>query len=104
MSFTSFLRSRPSLWMAPAGVGLLCCAVLPMSSQTQPAPPAAKTQAVNSAVQYDPTKPEVQPNLTADHDPVISPDAADNLPTGTEVPTVANGRCGGEQPSLVPHL
>lgn len=59
----------------------LLCTTGILFAQTQPAqqgPP----------VKFDPTHPETQPNLTLDHDPVISPDAADNTPTG---PTMAAG-------------
>lgn len=56
---------------------LLCFAGLSLA-QTQP----------QSTVTFDPTRPEPQPNLTVDHDPVISPDPADNVPTG---PTMAAG-------------
>lgn len=43
----------------------------------------------NPPVHFDPTQPETQPNLTLDHDPVISPDAADNQPIGVTPPAVA---------------
>lgn len=53
----------------------------PSLSQAQPA----------GQVNYDPTRPETQPNLSLDHDPVLSPDAASNAPwrheatKGTEI-------------------
>lgn len=76
---------------------LLCCGPLLLaqsqtaaSTQTQSqTAPVAQTQATKLAtgpVQYDPTKPEVQPNLSVDRDPVLSPDPEDNLPVGATVP------------------
>lgn len=57
-------------------------------AQTQP-PTQLRTQTQpQSTVTFDPTRPEPQPNITLDHDPVISPDAEDNAPTG---PTMAAG-------------
>ena len=35
---------------------------------------------------YDPTKPEVQPNLALDRDPILSPDPADNAPVSAQSP------------------
>lgn len=99
MFSTNFLRSRKRPYMVLAVLGPLCCIALPLSAQKQTSPITAKAQTINPAVEYDPTKPEVQPNLTVDRDPVLSPDAADNLPSGTEVPTVANGHAGEIQKS-----
>ncbi|MGB7191611.1 MAG: VWA domain-containing protein [Acidobacteriaceae bacterium] len=45
-------------------------------------------------VQYDPTRPEKQPNLSLDHDPVLSPDAASNAPWH---PATAKGPAGSAE-------
>jgi Ca-activated chloride channel homolog len=42
--------------------------------------PASQTQSAQPAVKYDPTKPEAQPNLDVDRDPVLSPDAQEIAP------------------------
>ncbi len=68
-----------------------------LSAQTQPAP-ASQTQQTPSGVQYDPTKPEAQPGLTVDSDPILSPDAQDNAPAGTTLPG-ASGQAGQIQKS-----
>jgi len=85
---------------------LLCCGPLLLaqpqataSTQTQSQTASvAQTQATKPAtgpVQYDPTKPEVQRNLSVDRDPVLSPDPEDNLPVGATVPPpVTKGPAG----------
>jgi VWFA-related protein len=35
---------------------------------------------------HDPTRPEVQPSLDVDRDPILSPDAEDNVPVSTKSP------------------
>ncbi|MGH9588413.1 MAG: VWA domain-containing protein [Acidobacteriaceae bacterium] len=60
---------------------------------TQPAT-ARRQEAPSNITQYDPTKPETQPNLSVDHDPILSPDAADNLPPH---PVVSKGAAPGQQ-------
>jgi Ca-activated chloride channel family protein len=45
------------------------------------------------AQQYDPTRPEAQPNLTLDHDPILSPDPDDNVAINPAAP-VPNERAG----------
>ncbi len=51
---------------------LLCGSYLPCFGQTQSAPSATVTP--------NPTKPESQPDLGLDRDPILSPDSADNAP------------------------
>lgn len=64
-------------------------------STAQTTPPAAASQRGQTIIhQYDPTRPENQPSLTVDHDPVLSPDAADNLP---HQPAVAAGAASVQQ-------
>src|SRR5579862_3267237 len=55
--------------------------------QTSQAQPAPGTQS------YDPTRPEIQPNLSLDHDPILSPDPEDNLAINPAAP-VTNERAG----------
>lgn len=65
------------------------------AAQTQPPrlSPPSQPQAEGSA-QYDPTKPEKRPNLSLDHDPVLSPDTADNGPWH---PATARGPSAGTE-------
>lgn len=67
-------------------------------AQTQATePPSLAQSQPDGQVQYDPTKPETQPNLSLDHDPVLSPDAASNAPwhqesaKGTQIEKGRNG-------------
>lgn len=63
----------------PAIVIVICCGVAPAQTRPPRLSPPSPSQATGQ-VQYDPTKPEKQPNLNLDHDPVLSPDAASNAP------------------------
>ncbi len=54
-------------------------------SQTTPAPARAPQGGI-PAQQYDPTRPEAQPNLSFDHDPILSPDPDDNLAINPAAP------------------
>jgi VWFA-related protein len=54
-------------------------------SQTTPAQ-AAPPQGGAQVQQYDPTRPEAQPNLGLDHDPILSPDPDDNLAINPAAP------------------
>ena len=55
--------------------------------QAQSAAPAPSSQA------YDPTRPEAQPDLSLDHDPILSPDPEDNMAINPAAP-VQNERAG----------
>ena len=57
---------------------LLCCRGPSLFAQTQP--PAQK-QTATSEVMFDPTQREVQPPLSVDRDPVLSPDPEDTMPS-----------------------
>ena len=77
----------------PVTFFLICSGTAP--AQTQPPRLSPPSQAEGSGqVQYDPTKPEKQPNLDLDHDPVLSPDAASNAPWH---PVTAKGPAGGTE-------
>jgi VWFA-related protein len=52
-------------------------------SQTTPVPAGPSR---GGAQQYDPTRPEAQPNLSLDHDPILSPDPDDNLAINPAAP------------------
>src|SRR5438477_6583109 len=58
--------------------------------QTQPVP---RTQTPASAQPFDPTRPEAQPDLSLDHDPILSPDPDDNMAINPAAP-VSNERAG----------
>lgn len=93
MSTKFFFESRlrrllPSAISVLLGCTALVC-VSPAFAQTQQQRPSA-----TSAAQYNPTKPETQPNLSQDRDPVLSPDAADNLPVVITPPATVSGPAG----------
>ena len=59
----------------------------------QPAPAAQAPSVQRSAAQpampaqtYDPTRPEIQPDLSLDHDPILSPDPEDNMAINPAAP------------------
>lgn len=75
MHSRSILNSR-TFWTAAAFTGalLVCCnSSLPAWTQTP-------------ATMSDPTRPELQPRLDVDHDPIPSPDAEDNAPVNANAP------------------
>jgi Ca-activated chloride channel homolog len=87
------LRSTPLvalMLLASSGPFLL--------SQTQP---RAQTQSATRAqgqpaspeTTFDPTRPEAQPNLSLDHDPILTPDPEDNMAINPAAP-VPNERPG----------
>lgn len=68
---------------------LLCCCA-PLFAQTST--PAPRPQAASSVANYDPTRPEAQPSLAVDRDPIQSPDPQDNIlvtPPSPSQPTAA---------------
>ena len=77
-------------------------------SQTQPragaqTQPPARTQAqptsssqAQPTVQFNPTRAEIQPDLSLDHDPILSPDPGDNMAINPAAP-VPNERPGALQ-------
>jgi Ca-activated chloride channel family protein len=71
-------RSVTSILLVPV---ILCCTGIPLSGQTQAPAPAQAPQSAPS-VEHDPTKAEVQPDLSRERDPVVSPDPVDNAPAG----------------------
>src|SRR6185312_4579434 len=81
------------IWLKARVAGMILPTVLVLgggagsAARAQTAPSAASPQQ-QARGNYDPTKRETQPNLSVDHDPVLSPDAADNMP---QHPAVAAG-------------
>ena len=55
-----------------------------------PRVPGPSTQA------YDPTRPEIQPDLSLDHDPILSPDPEDNMAINPNAPTPVGNQRPGE--------
>lgn len=56
----------------------------PGQNQRPQAQPAEHTQAPGQA--FDPTRPEIQPDLSLDHDPILSPDPEDNMAINPNAP------------------
>jgi Ca-activated chloride channel family protein len=92
----SLLRAHLS---APLAVAIALGSAGALSFAQTPAPgggqtlPASRSQAnqvpAGSGAQaqpYDPTRPEAQPNLSLDHDPILSPDPDDNLAINPAAP------------------
>jgi Ca-activated chloride channel homolog len=78
--------------IALGSAGALSFAQAPATGGGQ-AQPASRPQANSvpagpgvQVQQYDPTRPEAQPNLTLDHDPILSPDPDDNLALNPAAP------------------
>jgi Ca-activated chloride channel homolog len=57
-------------------------------SARPPAQPAPRVQSQGPAVPqgFDPTRPEAQPDLSLDHDPILSPDPEDNMAINPAAP------------------
>jgi len=68
-----------------AALVLLAYSGLFLFGQAQPAATAKVQSTIPAAVQ-EPTRPEVQPRLDVDRDPIPSPDAEDSLPVTTASP------------------
>jgi Ca-activated chloride channel homolog len=92
MTAITLLRSRTPRWILPAAL-VLCCAGQPATSQTAPAPP----QASGAAPTRDLTRPQAQPSLTVDQDPILSPDAEEKPHAAEGAPT-APPALSGKQP------
>jgi Ca-activated chloride channel homolog len=80
VSYSPLVFSRV-LAPSAAVAALLSCAALAAPAQAAPPPgaqpqPAARPQQATSQTQYDPRRPEIQPNLAVDRDPIPSPDPA----------------------------
>lgn len=94
MSLEISLKARVPGMILPMIMVMACGGASFARAQTAPSSTSPQEQAPGNVTQYDPTKPEVQPNLTVNRDPVLSPDAADNLPPQ---PAVAAGTAKGQE-------
>src|ERR1700733_362255 len=72
------LRMRLRDLLAFAVLILLCCSGPSLFAQAQP---AGQKQTGASEVMFDPTQREVQPPLSVDRDPVVSPDPEETAPS-----------------------
>lgn len=91
MAATAHLRSRTSRWILPAAL-VFCCAGQPASSQSP-----AVGQATGTAPTRDLTRPQAQPSLTIDRDPIFSPDVEEKPAAAETAPTVPPA-LSGKQP------
>ena len=76
------MRSRDLQSFSMAVLVLICCSRPPSFAQTQP---AGQEQPTTGGVTFDPTQREVQPPLSVDRDPVISPDPENNTSASTDI-------------------
>lgn len=89
MRSTGFSKSR-TLRLSPLlALALFSCSGSALLCQIQPAAPL-QAQPTMPASMQDPTRPEVQPRLDIDHDPIPSPDPEDNAPM-SKAPSLATG-------------
>jgi Ca-activated chloride channel homolog len=86
MAATVSLRSHTARWILPTAL-VFCCAGQTALAQTPSAQPNT-----TGALSRDLTRPQAQPSLTVDRDPILSPDleekapAVTNAPAGTPIP------------------
>jgi Ca-activated chloride channel homolog len=66
---------------------------IPGGAPTPATSPTAVAQQKTPAVTFDPTKPETQPSLTVDRDPILSPDVEEKAPVTPSTPA-ANAQPG----------
>lgn len=93
MHWKVLLKARIRRSVSPGLLILVCCGTLPMFAQAAPLQ-QPQEQSAKPTAQFDPTKPEKQPSLTVDRDPVLSIDAADNIPVGVLPPPKVTGPAG----------
>ena len=62
----------------------------PLFAQAPAAPQAAQPAPSAPAAMPNPRQPETQPPLDVDHDPIVSPDAADNAAVSPSHPNAVN--------------
>ena len=94
LNFRALRLTQPVVLLLASAVSL--CGTEPsLLAQTQATPAAqttaAQTPQARTVITYDPTKPEVQPNLNVDQDPIISPDLPEKP---AEAATTGTGRAG----------
>lgn len=89
-----FARSRVLRWVIPAIVIQFCCASGLATGQSQQ-PASTQEPAATSPTTQDYTRKEIQPNLSVDRDPVLSPDVADNGVVTAQTAQTATKSQGG---------
>jgi len=105
MALIPFCISRSLRPLSLSTLAVPALMALPLAAQQgasapQAQPPRAQSQTAarvpGPAVQgYDPTRPEIQPDLNLDHDPILSPDPEDNMAFNPNAPVpVGNQRAG----------
>src|ERR1039458_2764017 len=67
---------------------LLACGGSSLFSQA----PTPQAQSPAPSTNYDPTRPEIQPSLDLDRDPILSPDAEDNAGVNPSLPVAGDKR------------
>jgi len=82
MRSTAFSISRTPKAAAALALILLGCSGSSLAGQIQSAA-TTQVQSAMPATMQGPTRPEVQPRLDVDRDPIPSPDAEDNTPAST---------------------
>lgn len=83
-------RSRATFWLCLCVFLALGSVPRLAAAQAQSAPASMQTAPGNPATSQDYRRKEIQPNLTVDRDPVLSPDAADNAPILPPSPSNTN--------------
>lgn len=63
---------------------------IPAGTQAPPASASPVAQQKVAVTAYDPTKPEVQPSLTVDRDPILSPDLEEKVPASPANPAAVS--------------
>lgn len=89
-------KSRSLRLILPVSLLVLFSTGYPCRAQTQAAAPAQTPQTKPVTV-FDPTQPEIQPNLSTDRDPILSPDPEDNAPPVPVVSAAGPGHAGQVQ-------
>jgi VWFA-related protein len=93
MLLTAFLKRHSAPMAILAALSLLGCGGSALFAQAS-VWPAPQAQAGNSAAVNDPTRPEIQPPLDIDRDPIPSPDIDVN-PTTTAIPAADSNASAG---------
>jgi Ca-activated chloride channel family protein len=80
----AFSKDRTMKSASFAALILFACSGLSSDSQTQ-TPSSSQTTRTLPAPPRDPTRPEIQPRLDVDHDPIPSPDIEEAVPASSSV-------------------
>ena len=91
MAATVSLRSHTARWILPTAL-VFCWA-----GQTALAQASSAQPNTTSTVSRDLTRPQAQPSLTVDRDPILSPDLEEKVPTAENVPAGPPSGSGSKQ-------